>query len=42
MPRILYIQGFKSSGNALKAQILKKKFDNVLSPDIKINKNWYS
>jgi len=31
MTKILYIHGFKSTGNAKKAQILKKKFDDVLS-----------
>jgi len=31
MPKILYIHGFKSTGNARKAQILRKKFDNVFS-----------
>lgn len=36
MMRILYIHGFKSTGNALKAQILKKKFENVFSPTIPI------
>jgi len=37
MTRILYIHGFKSTGNALKAQILKKKFDNVFSPTMPIS-----
>ena len=37
MPRILYIHGFKSTGNALKAQILKKKFDDILSPTMPIS-----
>ena len=34
---ILYIHGFKSSGNARKAQILKKKFENVISPNVPIS-----
>ena len=31
MTKILYIHGFKSTGNARKAQILRKKFENVFS-----------
>lgn len=37
MPKILYIHGFKSTGNALKAHILKKKFDNVVSPTMPVS-----
>ena len=37
MLKILYLHGFKSTGNALKAQILKKKFENVLSPTLPVS-----
>lgn len=37
MLKILYIHGFKSTGNALKAQILKKKFETVLSPTMPVS-----
>jgi predicted esterase YcpF (UPF0227 family) len=37
MNQILYIHGFKSTGNALKAQILKKKFPLVFSPTLPLS-----